>query len=560
MGPEINIESILALEKRIKEGTGDIIQLKRTRNSLLNISTRVPPEILGYIFRWNVIPVGDFDGLVKGSYNFVLVCHHWFEVASSTPELWSFWGNTLEQWSKRHQFSGTDPIDLVIGEYHSRRVDIAHDSLRNAIQNRVASNSIRSIRFRDPDSPTRRFLHSSLIPDGNDVRPSNIQSIVLHDFDLPELFTRHRFPRLRHLDLDISPGGTILPWDLLSSRLTTLTTLSLTIGNVPPCPSTSQLLAILASNPQLQQLYIHERVTVPHQDETPSLVPLRHLKTLRLAGKPQTFELLRRLDLPKKLGSVDFSLFDCQVEDVRRIFGAYLRDYPGRGGGPRDALCIHLESTERSITIGISTVTAAGVQASYPRETLPFVSFQAVTLPGFDAMDKLSVELITCLPTEHVRCLRVKADITAVQEVISVMPNIEELRLVSPTIEDRFLRPSPDSTSPNLKLLPSLRFLQLDRPIVDYGVWRLFISYLAHQTSGGQAISVGITGRPIFLCPRVAERIRDLVQELVLDPPLEKDCSVRFCQECGELEEQGWEGNADDYGEDTCAEDGSFDF
>ena len=47
MGRETNIHSIKTLEKQIEEGKGNIIELKRARN-LLNISTRVPPEILGY--------------------------------------------------------------------------------------------------------------------------------------------------------------------------------------------------------------------------------------------------------------------------------------------------------------------------------------------------------------------------------------------------------------------------------------------------------------------------------------------------------------------------------
>ena len=98
MGREINIDRILALEKQIEGGTGDIIKLKRARNSMLNISTIVPPEILGSIFRWNVISDGVllFEALPKDAYNFLLVCHHWFEVASHTPELWSFWGKTLK--------------------------------------------------------------------------------------------------------------------------------------------------------------------------------------------------------------------------------------------------------------------------------------------------------------------------------------------------------------------------------------------------------------------------------------------------------------------------------
>ena len=55
MGPEANIHSIKALEKQIEEGSGDIIKLKRARNSLLNISTRVPPEILGCILVWTLV-------------------------------------------------------------------------------------------------------------------------------------------------------------------------------------------------------------------------------------------------------------------------------------------------------------------------------------------------------------------------------------------------------------------------------------------------------------------------------------------------------------------------
>ena len=108
MGPEINIDSIRALERQIEEGTGDIVHL----SSLLNISTRIPPEILGPVFCWNAIPKEVFGGLRKGSYNFLLVCHHWFEVARSTPELWNLWGNTLEQWSQRYQGSGSAPSTL----------------------------------------------------------------------------------------------------------------------------------------------------------------------------------------------------------------------------------------------------------------------------------------------------------------------------------------------------------------------------------------------------------------------------------------------------------------
>ena len=100
MGREINEAQIRDLDKKIEGATEDTIPLKRRRNSLLNISTRVPPEILGRIFYWRVIPNEDRPytrGLPKGSHNFRLVCHHWFEVAARAPELWGYWGNTLEK-------------------------------------------------------------------------------------------------------------------------------------------------------------------------------------------------------------------------------------------------------------------------------------------------------------------------------------------------------------------------------------------------------------------------------------------------------------------------------
>ena len=99
MSGEANIDSIRALDDQIREHEKALAQLRRSRNSLLNVR-RLPPEAPGNIFHWNVMLVDDFGGLEKGSHNFLLVCHHWFEVASCSPELWSFWGNTLKDWKR----------------------------------------------------------------------------------------------------------------------------------------------------------------------------------------------------------------------------------------------------------------------------------------------------------------------------------------------------------------------------------------------------------------------------------------------------------------------------
>jgi len=254
MGREKDIDSIRALEKLIEghEGHGKtIIQLKRTRNSLLNVSA-LPPEILGSIFRLNTIPHRKFAGLLKGSYNFLLVCYHWFEVASRTPELWSFWGNSIQQWTHRHTRCTTGPVDLVLeagGELG--------DELRDALRDRATRDTIRKIHLSQHMGvePTLNSVISSVIVKGEETRSSSVESFIVETIfgpavDVSAFFSRYHFPKLRYLRLS---GCSISSWDLLKSRITILTTLKLGRGLSPP-QDPSHLLSILSSNPLLQDL------------------------------------------------------------------------------------------------------------------------------------------------------------------------------------------------------------------------------------------------------------------------------------------------------------------
>ena len=147
MDCEININSIRVLEERIKEHERSIIKLKRARNSLLNVS-KLPPEVLGDIFRRNVVVEEDFGGLEEGSYSFLLVCHHWFEVASCTPELWSFWGNNLGDWEKRYLHSSTGtPLDLVLDELIHMFGSVS-ESQCTVIKDHAARDTIRRVHLR----------------------------------------------------------------------------------------------------------------------------------------------------------------------------------------------------------------------------------------------------------------------------------------------------------------------------------------------------------------------------------------------------------------------------
>jgi len=536
MGPEANIDSICALEKQIEEGTGDIIRLKRARNSLLNISTRVPPEILGLIFRRNVIPDDDFGGLRKKSYNFLLVCHYWFEIARKTPELWNFWGDTLDQWSKRYQLSGTAPLDLVLNGYRTGNTEFPPDGpLRDALRYRVASDSIRSlhIRFGGRGMHALRSVMPVLIPDGEGIKTSSIESIILHTVDVSDLFARYYFPKLRRLNLSAAKVG-ISTWDHLRLHTTALTTLSLTIRHTSPVPSASQLLSILASNPQLRDLDLCN-IVISHNnnDGLTSRVPLRDLKTLRLIGDCRfLFQLLHRLDLPESLDKTSLTFFSCWVEDIPEIV-PYVQDYLQRDGRFRDGLGVFVTSFYESISIEASTASETDSPSLSSTARVPFVMFMAVfkqSLP-LDMQNKLCIDLIKSTPMEHVTYFRGKMETCILEEAISAMPNIQELHLVSVDMSDGFLRPDTNGPLSNAKPLPSLRYLHLEDIFTDPVDWSSLISYLVRQTSGGQAISLRITGDPIHICPRVAEKIMGLVEEFVLDLTLDEECPFDICQE-----------------------------
>ena len=234
---EINLDSILALEKQIEEYERAIIRLKRTRNSLLNVSTLLPPEILGSIFRRNVIPDGDFGGLSKGSYNFLLVCHHWFEVASHTPELWCSWGNSTQDWARRYAQHGTSPLDLVL---EGGADDELNNNLRDALRDRAAQDTIRRVHLRG--TYVAKLLNSvisSIVNKWKETQSNSMQSFIFQSkgpgvVDVSTFFSGYHLSKLNCLRLY---GCRISSWDLLKSQTTALTTLELVApDHHPPQP------------------------------------------------------------------------------------------------------------------------------------------------------------------------------------------------------------------------------------------------------------------------------------------------------------------------------------
>jgi len=512
-----NIDSIRALEE-VKEHERAIIELKRTRNSLLNVS-KLPPEVLGNIFGWNVIRKGDFGGLEKGSHNFLLVCRHWFEVASRTPELWGFWGNTPEEWARWYRCSGTAPLDLVLSGY-GYEAKYFDATVRDALEDRAANDTIRRVHLEA--GGLLRSILDLLTPDCKELRSNSMESFILWNrskvpVDVSNFFAHHRFPKLRRLNLNNCSASS---WDRLVSRTSALTTLELDFSYPSSTPTISQLLSILSSNPTLRRVALLGRA-VPDDagGRSSSRVQLHHLKYLHLDGDLQhVSNLLNQLDHPRNMDLLSLTFRGCDDVDGSRVVGPYLRDYLKRRDRSQNGLNLSASSgyrTYRASHVKLRIGDAGGIDFSDPAQSQinTFVEITTVLNGGSHPVRERAVlDLVAYIPPEEVVYFKALVNPITTEDIWTQFPNIRGLSYDCVSLSAAFPSPRLDNEG---NIFPPLEHVLLER--VDDDDWNPLITFLARRVSSGGRLDTLVISDSTDVPPEVVEVIKGMVRELKID-------------------------------------------
>ena len=480
------------MDEQIRQHERAIINLKRTRNSLLNIS-KLPPEVLGNIFRWNVSFKDDFDGFEEESHNFLLVCHHWHEVALGTPELWSFWGNTLTDWARWSRRSGAVPVDLVIDGTDLN--DTFDDTLSSVLRDCAARDTIRRVHLRSVDSDLLRSIISQITPE--EPRSTNIESFILQDesgsmsVDISDFLTRNSFPKLQRLEYF---GSKISLIDPLKSRSPILTTLNLFFCHRAPSPSptTPQLLSLLASYPTLQKVALSWFDPDDGRGAPSGRASLHHLEELELvAPTKDLFGLLDRLDHPRNTGRLRLTPDRCLLEDISRFVGPYLRDYLQRRGRSPTGLGLSLQpSLAGTGTIWLLVGDMGGIDFFNPAgprvNTFMTIIIPLIRRPPRDLLGGAVVDLIARTPQEEIIYFRACEDIVAMnmKDIYALLPNLRGLHFRQTSFPLAFLKLDLGEGG---EIFPSLQFLFLEWVAVDDVDWSPLATFLDRRaTSGNQ--------------------------------------------------------------------------
>ena len=491
-----------------------IIKLKRARNSLLNVS-KFPPEILGEIFRHNTAFHATYFPSMKRPHNFLLVCHHWFEVASHTPELWGFWGRNPQDWIKRYLQYPTAPLNLVLDDEQSDSTNVTlDDNLRNAPQTRAMQDTIQQIRLVSGDWGILNSIISSLTGH-EEIRSSSVESVDLRfeDFFEPPLpivsdfLANYYFPKLQRLELH---DCTIPSWDLKTSALTNLKI----YGQFPSFTITSsQILSILRSNPLLRCILLDVCAVPNDSDVKSSRVPLIHLTELSLSGYPQDIlALLHQLDCPVKMDSLFLNMAGdrVRVDDTLGIVGPYLRDYVRRRGRSQSGLAVSIQTLDGLIKLSIGDTKDFSLPS--PDAFHPFAEVEIYI--GQDLSGEDSLDFIPCVLREEITYLMTTNVPVSTEAISTRFPSIKGMHFSDTPLRVAF----PDSNLDQVQISSSLRYIRVGEcweDGVDGRDWNLLANFLDRIASSGNRLDKLDIEDCCDIDPEVEMRIAGAVREFM---------------------------------------------
>jgi hypothetical protein len=463
---EVNARAIRNLELEIQNHGKDTTHLKRLRNSLLNVSVYLPPEILGHIFWWKVVSGVNPSGRISGgTFNFILVCRYWFDVATSTPSLWAFWGTSLRECLEFYRYSGAVPLYLNLADIDSDR------EVRSAscvFQDQGVQERVRHLHIHTSPKILAKILSLMSTPKPTSVQ-SQIQSLTFmvderpgEILDITNFLNAHSLPKLQSLRL----RGCDLGWNSLILQTSRLTHLFIHSHDGFAKPTVLQLAALFARNNSLEEIDLSLEIASTPDDSSPEIPTstfLPHLRRLTIHGSTTGHtRLLNRLTFSNALKQVnaDLSLDGFRI-DVAAALTPFLHN-----------LFLACQSSELAVHI-VYALVGLSVNVSRPGERGDAEDFLMLRISslhmGFwDIAPTLPEEVAKRLPTTKITSLSIRRYSAVFRQdfrcLFRMVCKVRELRITDSAIDDIvqvLASPPPTGEESEPTPLPHLRTFRL---------------------------------------------------------------------------------------------------
>jgi hypothetical protein len=498
------------------------MKLNRARAPPSNISTLLPPEILGNIFHWTMIFQREEETSLETPSNLLFVCHHWFQVALQTPQLWTSWGDSVVDWKRRYTSPIVSELHLELNIDGGYRHEYPSKPLLDALQDRAARDFIRRVSFQRQEAEVLNAIIPAITAPGEGIPSIGLESFELYTkrychttVKLSDFFARYRFPKLQQLLL--WGRFELLPWNLLAERTGALVRLLLTVLNGWPVPTASQLISILSSNPNLQRLELCCELSSNFDSDKSSLqVELPHLKSIQLSGDCRdVLKFLNRLRPADKVDLLQLYLSCKSTPDISQTFALFLWDHLQRRGG-LPGLAVEGECLERAYTLSLDEVEKLD-DCRPSKKTTRFMRVSVLMGEGAgpqgeEECGKLFFDSLAYI-YDHIVHLTSKHRLLKSTDASIEMTNLVEIRITQRvSLSEWFVEPDLGGSRSYGQILPSLKYLYLFGLEVDGGDWTPLTTFLSRRASAGNRLELlEISPDCPHICPDVAEEVKKLV-------------------------------------------------